>query len=69
MLTGLFIQLMMIASLKMNSDWNRGWNRTNYTNKNSKGQDRLKKQAKAAAMGIYFFFAVLIACGIFIVLR
>jgi len=36
------------------------WNRTNYTNKNSKGQSRLKQQARATSIGIYFFFAVLL---------
>jgi len=48
---------------------NNSWNRTNYTDKNSKGQGRLRQQAKMTAIGVYFFFAVLIACGIFIVLR
>jgi hypothetical protein len=51
---------MTIASLKMNNSWNRNWNRTNYTDKNSKGQSRLKQQAKASSIGIYFFFAVLV---------
>ena len=49
-----------IRKTRMSNNWNRDWNRTNYTNKNSKGQSRLKQQAKASSIGIYFFFAVLV---------
>jgi len=38
---------------------NRNWNRTNYTDKNSAGQDRFRREAKIGSMGIYFFLVVL----------
>ena len=44
----------------MNNNWNRDWNRTNYTDKNSKGQGRLKRETQMASIGVYFFFAVLV---------
>ena len=43
----------------MSNNWNRDWNRTNYTDKNSKGQGRLKREADLASIGIYFFLVVL----------
>jgi len=48
-----------IRKTKMNNNWNRDWNRTNYTDKNSKGQGRLKREADLASIGIYFFLVVL----------
>ena len=45
------------ARMKMDN-WSRT-NRANYTNKNSKGQYRLKREAKAASIGVYFFLVVL----------
>ena len=44
------------------------WTRYDYTNKNSRGQDRLKKDSKAASIGIYFFIVAMITCAIIIVL-
>jgi hypothetical protein len=44
-----------IRKTKMNNNWNR----TNYTDKNSKGQGRLKREAGLASIGIYFFLVVL----------
>ncbi len=38
---------------------NRSWNRTNYTDKNSAGQDNFKREAKITSIGIYFFLIIL----------
>ena len=48
---------------------NNMWNRTNYTDKNSGGQDRLKQQTKATSIGIYFFFAVLVVTFALVLIR
>ena len=45
-----------IRKTKMN---NRSWNRTNYTDKNSAGQDNFKREAKITSIGIYFFLIIL----------
>ena len=49
-----------IRKTRMSNNWNRDWNRTNYTDKNSKGQSRLKRETQMASIGVYFFFAVLV---------
>jgi len=44
------------------------WTHYDHTNKNSKGQDRLKKKSKSASIGIYFFLAVMLACFMLVIL-
>ena len=44
------------------------WTNYNHTNKNSKGQDRLRRTVKAESIGIYFFLAVMLACFMLVIL-
>ena len=41
---------------------------TDYTNTNSKGNDRLKRSAKAMSIALYFFLAALLTCGVLVVM-
>jgi|10_taG_2_1085330.scaffolds.fasta_scaffold00120_30 hypothetical protein len=45
------------------------WTHYDYTNKNSKGQERFKKKSNSVSMGIYFFMVVMLTCAILVVLR
>ena len=44
------------------------WTHYDHTNRNSKGQDRLKKKSKSASVGIYFFMVAILTCAILAVL-
>ena len=44
------------------------WTHYDHTNKNSKGHKKLKRQVDTTSMGIYFFFAVMLACFIIAIL-
>jgi hypothetical protein len=40
-----------------------------YTNINSKGHDRLKRQATTMSIALYFFLVALFLCGVLITIR
>ena len=44
------------------------WTNYDHPNKNSKGQDKLKRRVNTESMGIYFFFAVMLTCFIIAIL-
>ena len=69
----------MINSGRQNPRSRMGWTRYSndtttsrgytYTNTSSKGHDRRNHSAKIMSIGIYLFFAALLACGILIITR